>query len=175
MPSGMGLFAAEVLSGKRGSPKNNGAPRKKNFAEKYFIYDLIIEIKEKFGLEYTQGDGADRGESACDVLAKALTVCGAKRSYTSLKNLMVHPDHERDRREILAARKISRRARSNSDVGTGMNLLAFFDEEFIKKRRQLDEMEMRDILSTLSPKAKISTVLILPDTKKTLGMPNVPE
>lgn len=144
MPNGMEFFAAGVLSGKKQSPKGNGAPRKKNFAEKYLLYSLVTNIKEKFGINYTQDDGADRGESACDILAKALTVCGAKTSYTTLKNLMVHKNHERDRREIVAARQIFSRARSNSDVDVRMNLLNFFDEDFIKKRRQLDEMEMHD-------------------------------
>lgn len=148
IPQGLEAHAAGILDGRICAPKPMGPPRQRNFLEKQFLLRTIELTAERFDIDQTQDDGSERGESSCDIVAKALTVCGRKTRYTELKNLATHPNHKRLRKEIKASFQILERAKSSHTPPAKIGLLASFEPGIFEKRRKLDDAEMQDILST---------------------------
>ncbi len=99
-------FAAQVLTGLTKRPPKAARPRKKDWMEKNYLWSLTLELVVDYGLSLTRNDATYDSKSACDAIAEALTICGRKTNYSEIKNLMVHPDFARRRREFEASRSI---------------------------------------------------------------------
>jgi len=138
-------FAQQILVGKITRPSKANRPRKKNWMEMCFLWSLTLELVDDYGLKLTRNDEGSNRSSACDAVAEALTVCGHKKTYFQMKNLMVHPDQAQRRKEFEVSRRIHNRWQN---VDAPQNALA---PEFSKFWFSAAEADVLDILATFSP------------------------
>lgn len=153
MPEGLRDFATTVLWGIRQRPTPPNRERKKDFLDHLFIYQTVEAVTEKFNLPQTRNDSSPDKQSACDVVSTALAVCGAKSSYTKIKDLMTHKSRERRRNEIKAAKKIWARSNKAGVLPFQVGVLNALSPEFaeqLETRKKLDDLTVRDILATLT-------------------------
>ncbi|WP_139816212.1 hypothetical protein [Planktotalea arctica] len=150
IPEPLVAFASLVLEGLVSKPKKRSRPRKKDWSEKYSLWNVTLQVVEKFDLELTRNDETAGHISACDAVAEALTLCGRPTTYGQIKNLMVHPDHSRLRKEFIVSTKIKSRWR---DVNPPQNALSpnYFDYWF-----NAAKTDVMDILGTFPSQSKKS-------------------
>ena len=150
VPSGMEHFAASVFNRDIKRPTPSNAPRSANFIEQLFIFNLIKKVAKIFGLEITRGEEVKNTNSACDIVARAMRVCGVNKSYSTLRNLMKHEDHLLLRSEINAISKVlSRTHLSKTD-----EMRNFLNPAVVAHHKSLDDLTISDILFTLVIKPK---------------------
>lgn len=116
LPAALRLFASQVLSGEVTRPKQNHRPRKRNWFELSYLYNLSIECSVRFNLFLTRNDEGSNKYSSCDALAEALEVCGRKTKYSEIKNLHVHPDFAVFREEQKQAQRAYKRKESMKKI-----------------------------------------------------------
>jgi len=150
LPRPLEEFASHVLSGRIKRPKKRSRPRKKDFLQKSFLWSVTLDLIETFHLKMTRNDDGSAKVSACDAVAEAATVCGRKTTYTEIKNLMVHPDNARLRREFEASKRIYARW---SDAKPPQNFLNPETHIFWANAAKQDVL---DILATFPPRGKKS-------------------
>lgn len=151
VPKGMEPLAACVLTGKFKRPTLANRPRSANFTEQLYLFNLITDIAKKFDLLETRADEGNNKDSACDIVSRAMKVCGiSNKSYNTLKNLMIHPDHLRLRREIETINRIYERNEA-TDRSISTN---FLNPKFIPLREKLDDLVVKDILLTIGTKPR---------------------
>ncbi|SFL39646.1 hypothetical protein [Shimia haliotis] len=138
-------FAANALKGELVRPRKARRPRKKDWLAKSFLWSLTLELVEDFDLELSRNDESPNQFSACDAVAEALTVCGRTTKYTEIKNLMVHPDRARRRKEFEVSRAIYSRWRN---IDAPRNALA---PEFSEFWQEAAKRDVLDILGTFPP------------------------
>ncbi|MDV7145630.1 hypothetical protein R3X27_23350 [Tropicimonas sp. TH_r6] len=133
-------FAGKILSGSQERPKVRNRPRKRNWAEQYFIFCLVQTAHHEFGLTTTRNDEGGQ-TSACDAVAESLTVCGRKTPYGRVKDLMVGTSYKNIRSEFdVAARVRGRKARLEASKNADE---ANLDELEIRSARE----DLEEILS----------------------------
>ena len=144
LPLGLRQFVARYLVGEIIKPRPSSRPRKKDWLEQHFKYNLVFDVTHRFDLPMTRNDASEgRVKSACDVVAEAFTACGRETKYAELKDLMTHPDRERIRKEFRVAARLWHKKEEQESAP-----INFFhpDYEEIKKRSARESV--RDIRST---------------------------
>ncbi len=151
VPSGMELFASRILAGKLERPKLAHRPRAARFLEQAYVFSLIGTIASDFGLSPTRAEGGKNTDSACDIVSRAMKICGVHKNYNELKNLLTHPDHKRLRCEIEAINTIWLRGQDMRALGQ-LNSLS---PDVIALRQSLDDLTIHQILGTLIDERKV--------------------
>jgi hypothetical protein len=144
IPKTLGLFAAKVLRGEQKRPTPPHRERVKNWNELSFLYSLTKSVQREFGLSLTRNDASEK-TSACDAVAEGLTVCGRQTSYSWVKSIMTHPDHEIFRKEIEAADRIRSK---KYHAASNLNALMPYDRSH---QKNMADAVVMDILRTFPP------------------------
>lgn len=139
----LSLFSGALILGQLKRPTKRHRPRKANWLEKNLLYTLTRVAARKFNLDETRNDERSGGPfSASDAVAEGLTTCGVPTSYSSIKNLLVHQDHERFRMESI----VGMRLLGMTSLATNQQRKTYWEDE----ERWLEKIAL-DIFATFPP------------------------
>lgn len=144
LPEPLRLFAYAKLCGHKSRPPASGAPRKRDWLQKNFLWSVTRQIELKFKLKLTRNDVTKEKMSASDVVAEALSTCGRRTKYSEIKNLMVHPDYSQFRAEFEVAERIFFRWKT---LNPPQNALSPEYHEFWHKQALRDVIDISEVIS----------------------------
>lgn len=100
MPVEIRRFVIACLNGELNRPIKRG-PHTKGTLMNGLIYDVVVDLVDRFDLKPTHNEAAEEGKSACWVVAKAMVNLRARpQSYQSIKRIYFLENAERKRAQV---------------------------------------------------------------------------